>query len=43
MDGEDEGRRILFPQEISVYQMSEVDLMLALNEAIQKHEKSLYT
>lgn len=33
-NGEHQGRRILFPREISGRQMSEADLMLALNEAL---------
>lgn len=40
---EHQGRRILFPQEVSGQQMSEADIMLALNEALQKAGKRLDT
>ena len=33
---EQQGKRILFPQEISGQQKSEADLILALNKALQK-------
>ena len=43
VNGEHLGRRILFPREISGHQMSEADLMLALNGALQRVEEGLET
>ena len=40
---EHQGRRILFPREVSDQQKSEADLMLALNEALQKAGEGLDT
>ena len=40
---EHRGRRILFPREKSGHQMSEADLMLALNEALQRAGEGLHT
>lgn len=38
---EHQGRRILFPREGSGQQMSEADLMLSLNETLQKAGEGL--
>lgn len=39
VESEQLGRRILFPQEQAIKKKSKADLMLALNEALQKWEK----
>ncbi len=43
MDGEYQGKKILFPRETSAHRMSEADLMLVLNEVLQKAGEGLHT